>query len=103
MKGISMPEKKFDLQEARIGKQYMEVSEAVLALWNTPYEALDAPTRFGTTRIHAAGSKANPAMILSPGFGANSTMWFPNIAALSSRFRVYAVDTTGQPGKSLPG
>jgi pimeloyl-ACP methyl ester carboxylesterase len=41
-------------------------------------------------------------MLLLPGFGANSTQWFPNIAALSSQFRVYAVDTNGQPGKSLP-
>lgn len=41
-------------------------------------------------------------MVLLPGFGANSTMWFPNVAALSSQFRVFAVDTNGQPGKSLP-
>ncbi len=41
-------------------------------------------------------------MILLPGYGANSTQWFPNIAALSRIFRVYALDTPGQPGKSLP-
>jgi hypothetical protein len=27
-------------------------------------------------------------------------MWFPNIGALSSAYRVYAVDIIGEPGKS---
>ncbi len=84
-------------------KQYMDVYDAVLNLWNVPHEALDVPTRFGVTHISAAGPKEKPAMVLLPGFGANSTQWFPNVAALSSPFRVYAVDTNGQPGKSLPG
>ena len=26
-------------------------------------------------------------------------MWFPNVAALKSQFRIYAIDTPGQPGK----
>lgn len=83
-------------------KQYMNLYETVLSLWTLPHQALDVTTRFGTTHINAAGSVESPAMVLFPGFGANSTMWFPNIAALSSRFRVYAVDTNGQPGKSIP-
>ena len=83
-------------------KQYMAVYQAILDLWNVPHEAVDVPTRFGTTHINAAGPRERPALLLLPGFGANSTMWFPNIAALSSQFRVYAVDTNGQPGKSLP-
>jgi len=78
-------------------KQYMDFYETVLSLWNLPHQALDVTTRFGTTHINAAGSVESPAMVLFPGFGANSTMWFPNIAVLSSRFRVYAVDTNGQP------
>jgi pimeloyl-ACP methyl ester carboxylesterase len=41
-------------------------------------------------------------VVLFPGFGASSTMWFPNAADLSSRFRVLALDTIGEPGKSLP-
>jgi pimeloyl-ACP methyl ester carboxylesterase len=83
-------------------RQYMAAYEAVLALWPVPHEALDVQTRFGTTHINASGPEDAPAMMLLPGFGANSTMYFPNIAALSSRYRVYAVDTPGQPGKSIP-
>jgi pimeloyl-ACP methyl ester carboxylesterase len=83
-------------------KQFMDTYEAVLGLWSVPHEALDVSTSFGTTHINAAGAKEKPPMLILPGFGANSTMWFPNIAALSAQFRCFAVDTNGQPGKSLP-
>jgi pimeloyl-ACP methyl ester carboxylesterase len=84
-------------------QQYMTAYETVLALWQAPSEPLDVVTSFGTTHVNACGSKDKPAMILIPGFGANSTMWFPNVAALSSQYRIYALDTPGQPGKSIPG
>jgi pimeloyl-ACP methyl ester carboxylesterase len=84
-------------------KQYLTAYDAVLALWPVPHEALDIPTRFGTTHINASGPQDRPAMVLLPGFGANSAMWFPNIAALNSQYRVYALDTPGQPGRSVPG
>jgi pimeloyl-ACP methyl ester carboxylesterase len=29
-------------------------------------------------------------------------MWFPNVGDFSKTYRVYAVDTIGQPGKSIP-
>jgi pimeloyl-ACP methyl ester carboxylesterase len=83
-------------------KQYMAAYESVLSLWPVPHEALDVATRFGMTHINASGSRDNHAMILLPGYGANSTQWYSNIAALSDRFHVYAVDTIGQPGKSIP-
>lgn len=83
-------------------KQYFELYETVLAKWNVPTESLDITSRFGITHINASGSIGNPPLILLPGFGANSTMWFPNVAVLTSKFRVYAIDTNGQPGKSIP-
>jgi len=33
---------------------------------------------------------------------ATSIMWSPNMADFSERYRVYAIDTMGQPGKSVP-
>lgn len=76
--------------------------DTVLAKWNVPTESLDITTRFGVTQINASGARENPALILLPGFGANSTMWYPNVASLRNKFRIYAVDTNGQPGKSTP-
>jgi pimeloyl-ACP methyl ester carboxylesterase len=46
--------------------------------------------------------KMPPPLVLLPGFGSNSTMWFPNVGDFSKTYRVYAVDTIGQPGKSIP-
>jgi pimeloyl-ACP methyl ester carboxylesterase len=83
-------------------KQYFEAYEAILALWPVSYEPMDVPTHFGTTHVNACGDQGKLPMILLPGYGANSTMWFPNVAALSSRYLVYALDTIGQPGKRNP-
>jgi pimeloyl-ACP methyl ester carboxylesterase len=80
----------------------MAIYEAALSLWPIPYESLDVVTGFGTTHINAAGPKDAPPLILLPGFGSNSTMWFPNVGELSKNHRVYAVDTIGQPGRSIP-
>jgi pimeloyl-ACP methyl ester carboxylesterase len=88
-------------KSSELEKQYMAAYEAVLALWPVPVEAVDVPTPFGMTHVNISGSPDKPAMVLLPGFGANSTMWFPNIADLSSQYRVYALDTIGQPGKSV--
>jgi pimeloyl-ACP methyl ester carboxylesterase len=86
-----------------VEKQYFDAYESVLSLWPVPSEPLDVPTSYGKTHINACGPKDKPAMVLLPGFGANSTMWFPNVVALSSQYRVYALDIPGQPGKSVPG
>ena len=97
-----MPDKISVFRSSEGEAQYMLAYEAVLNLWPIPVDSLDIPTHFGTTHVNACGDRSHPAMVLLPGFGANSTMWFPNIAALSSQFRVYALDTPGQPGRSVP-
>jgi pimeloyl-ACP methyl ester carboxylesterase len=97
-----MPTESSIFKTPELERQFMQTYEAVLGLWEVPHEALDIPTSFGLTHINTAGARDGPAMVLLPGFGANSTMWFPNIATLSIAFRCYAVDTNGQPGKSLP-
>jgi pimeloyl-ACP methyl ester carboxylesterase len=99
---MTMSEIKPLFKTPELEKRYMAAYDEVLGLWPVAHEVLDVPTRFGLTHINASGSQDSPAMVLLPGYGANSTMWFPNIAALSSRHRVYALDTIGQPGKSVP-
>ncbi|MGW4478834.1 alpha/beta hydrolase [Rhodococcus triatomae] len=39
-------------------------------------------------------------MLLLPGGGATSTVWFANVAALAARYRVHAVDLMGDAGRS---
>jgi pimeloyl-ACP methyl ester carboxylesterase len=82
--------------------EYFRIYDSLLALWPEKPDQLDIETVFGVTHINAVGSKDAPPLLLLPGFGANSTAWFANIGALAKQFRVYAIDTIGQPGRSLP-
>jgi pimeloyl-ACP methyl ester carboxylesterase len=97
-----MPSNKSIFKTPELEKQYMQLYDAILSQWNVPIESMDIETQYGITHINAAGAAENPPCVLLPGFGANSSQWFPNAAALSDHFRVYAVDTNGQPGKSIP-
>lgn len=80
--------------------EYLSAYDSSLKLWPLPFEEIDIATRFGTTHVVASGSKGSPSLLVLHATGASSTMWFPNIGALSRACRVYAVDVIGEPGKS---
>ena len=67
------------------------------------YDELDISTRFGRTHVVVSGPKQAPPLALLHGYMATSTMWSPNIADFSQDHQVYAIDTMGQPSKSIPG
>jgi pimeloyl-ACP methyl ester carboxylesterase len=80
----------------------MRAYETVLAHWPVPYEEQDLPTKFGTTHLIVSGSAGGKPLILLHGQDSIATSWIYNIADLSQAFRVYAVDTIGDMGKSKP-
>lgn len=41
-------------------------------------------------------------LVLLHGFVVTLTMWSPNVADFCKDYRVYAIDTMGQPSKSVP-
>jgi len=75
--------------------------DAVLAQWPVPYETMDLPSRFGTTRVLAAGPPDGEPLILLHGGGATSAVWFADIMALSADRRVFAVDHICDAGRSV--
>ena len=75
--------------------------ERVLSGWPAPFRTMFAPTSFGPTHVIANGPEDAPPLVLLSGAGTSSTIWRPNVAGLSARFRVYAVDTPGDAGMSL--
>lgn len=81
--------------------RYFAAYDATLALWAVPVEALQVPTRFGETHINVCGAVDAPPLVLLPGAAISSTMWYPNVAALSSIYRIYALDIIGDMGKSV--
>jgi pimeloyl-ACP methyl ester carboxylesterase len=81
--------------------RYFAAYEATLALWPVPVESFDVPTRFGPTHVHVSGPANAPPLLLLHGLGISSTMWYANMAELSRAYRVYALDTIGDKGKSV--
>ncbi len=81
-------------------KKAIAIYDDFLTRWPVPYRTQTVMTSFGETHIIISGSpQAKPLMLLH-GSATNSTMWFNNIAALTSRFQTFAVDIIGEPGKS---
>ncbi len=81
---------------------YMAAYEAAMRLWTVPYEAMDIPSRFGSTHLVVSGPEDAPPLVLLHGASASLTMWAFNVPELSQDYRVYALDVMGQPSKSVP-
>ncbi len=97
-----MPENNLKLFRTTQGTaEYRERYESTLDLWHPQAQPLAVDTRFGVTRVNAAGSPDLPALVLIHGFGFSSTQWYPNIPALSPHFRIYAPDVPDQFGMSV--
>jgi pimeloyl-ACP methyl ester carboxylesterase len=82
--------------------QFFAAYDAVLARWPVLYEAVDVSTEFGTSRVQVCGPPDGGPLLLLPGGGATSTVWFANVEALGRSHRVFAVDVVGDAGRSVP-
>ena len=80
---------------------YIKAYNKSLTLWTVPYTEEDVKTSFGSAHVILSGPKEAPPLVLLHGMNASSTMWFPNIGALSKNRRVYAIDFLTEPGKSV--
>ncbi len=89
----------FKSEEGRLA--FEQAYAAALKSWPVPFEALDVPTRFGTTHVIASGPKGAPAVVLLHCMSGTAISWRRNVEALSGRLRTYAVDIPGQPNLSV--
>ncbi|MEV2211626.1 alpha/beta fold hydrolase [Streptomyces sp. NPDC050997] len=86
--------------------RYFAACDAVYALGAPALAEEDVETSFGTTHVYRFGT-ADPAarsrtpVVLVHGAGSCSAMWYPNTPALSADRPVYAIDTPGDPGRSV--
>ena len=80
----------------------MALYDSLLARWPVPCETLNIPTRHGNTFVIASGEKSSPPLVLLHGSNANSITWSNDVIEYISHYRVYAIDTLGEPGKSAP-
>ncbi|GAA2405379.1 alpha/beta hydrolase [Streptomyces glaucosporus] len=86
--------------------RYFAACDAVYAMGAPALGEEDVETSFGTTHVYRCGP-ADPAarrrtpVVLLHGAGSCSAVWYPNTPALSAERPVYAIDTPGDPGRSL--
>ena len=69
--------------------------------WPIASEERTVPTTYGETFVRISGPPGAPPLVLLHGAGATSLMWAPNIQALSTGCRTFAVDQIGEFGRSL--
>jgi pimeloyl-ACP methyl ester carboxylesterase len=79
-----------------IAQRYREF----LTHWPQPNRQIHVPTRFGDTFVVSSGAEEAPPLLLLHGAGSNAAMWIGDAAALSAKFKVYAIDVIGEPGLS---
>ncbi len=90
-----------DTSDAKYKKfPYLLAYDKALMLWGVPYQEQDIKTSYGTAHVITSGPEDGAPLVLLHGMNATSTMWYPNIRALSEAHRVYAIDFLMEPGKS---
>ncbi|MFJ8092033.1 alpha/beta fold hydrolase [Streptomyces griseofuscus] len=94
-------------------ERHFAACDALYALGAPASFEEDVETSFGTTHVYrydppvAPDGGADPAardrtpVVLVHGAGSCSAMWYPNTGDLSAERTVYAVDTPGDPGRSV--
>lgn len=59
-------------------------------------------TRFGQTHLLVSGPEDGEPLILVQAVAGSAPLWYHQIPAFANYYRVYALDTPGQPGRSAP-
>ncbi|MEE1800340.1 MULTISPECIES: alpha/beta fold hydrolase [unclassified Streptomyces] len=86
--------------------RYFAACDALYALGAPAVAESDVETTFGTTHVYRYGpmdpaAASRTPIVLVHGAGSCSAMWYPNTPALSAERPVYAIDTPGDPGRSV--
>jgi pimeloyl-ACP methyl ester carboxylesterase len=69
---------------------------------NLPYESRMLDTSFGNTHVLQLGPENAPPLVILQGGNTTSPLTLGWLKPLIARYRVYAPDTIGHPGKSAP-
>ena len=84
-------------------KKILQSYDKLLLLWGCDKSEYDIETIYGSTHVIECGDKNLPTLVLFHGVGDDSAlMWIYNAAFLSKHFHIFAIDTIGGPGKSIP-
>jgi pimeloyl-ACP methyl ester carboxylesterase len=88
----------FGTEETRA--KAMAIYDDALHRWPVRYQTLLVPTGYGNTHVIASGDPASPPLVMTHPAAVGSFVWSSIVAPLSTKHRVYAVDTIGDFGRS---
>ncbi len=83
-----------------IESQFIELYDQKMTEWPVPYEDVFLDTQYGRIHVIVSGPQEAPPIMLLHASGVSSWSWKFNAAALSEDYRIYAIDTLGDVGKS---
>ena len=87
----------------RSGQAILTTYDRLLASWACEVKERDLEGEYGITHIIECGNEDAVPLVLFHGVGDDSAlMWIYNAPELGRHFHLYAVDTLGGPGKSVP-
>jgi len=78
----------------------MDEYERILARWPQPCERHMVRTDIGETFVMTSGEKDGSPLLLLHGSTTNAALWLYDAATLGEKYRIYALDIVGEPGKS---
>lgn len=82
--------------------EIMEWYEGLIAQIEIPVESRFVNTRFGSTHMLVCGPEDAEPLILVQAAAGSAPLWRKQLPEFAKHFRVYALDTVGQPGLSAP-
>lgn len=88
-------------RSARAATRFFRVYDEAAGNWPLPAEEIDVPTRFGMTRVRRCGSADGVPIVLLHGALGTSLSWGPLVERLGAEHPVCAVDSLGEPGRSV--
>ena len=90
-------------KNAKAGEKIIETYDELFKKWDCDLIERDINTSYGTTHVIETGKAEGKPLVLFHGVGDDSAlMWIYNAKKLGEHYRLYAVDTIGGPGKSIP-
>ena len=81
--------------------EYVALYQERAKVWPVASETRLIERPSGQTYVRVSGYPTDPPLILLHGARGNALMWIPNITALSTHYRTYALDTIGDIGLSI--